>query len=275
MNRRPLLRALATGGALLTAGCVESLPFITDPTTESDLFESHRFEGPELVVTLRDDADVERVVLYDSATDEEYATVERPPGRARFRVVFPDRMETYVGGSLHVRAETSDGRTNRRIPGMVHGYVDGVEVLDDGRARFAVANQGDAPLLVRFVGISGDVPNPAVDVQSDSFDPSSFDLGPGVVGVGPNRPLSPTRSDLVVSPGEVAPFETTYAPFAFPEGTEAADCGGDERNGDIAVLHASGGSASYTFRYRLDGDPVSVEGKSAAVCRGASDGDAE
>ncbi|WP_135851271.1 hypothetical protein [Halorussus salinus] len=275
MNRRPLLRALATGTALLTAGCTDSLPFVADPPTESAVFESHRFEGPHLVVEFRDDADVERAVLYNSATGEEYATVDRPPGEARFRVVFPDRMETYVGRSLHVRAETPDGRTTRWIPERVHGYVDGVDALPDGRARFAVANQGDAPLLVRFVGISGDVPNPAVDVQSDSFDRSSFDLGPGVVGVGPNRPLSPSRSDLVVSPGEVAPFETTYAPFAFPDGIDAADCGGDERRGAIAVLHASGGSASYTFRYRLDGDPISVEGKSAAVCRGADDGDAE
>jgi len=272
MNRRPFLHALATGGAVLTAGCVESLPFVTDPLAESDVFESHRFEGPELVVAFRDDADVERAVIYNSATDEEYATVERPPGRAGFRVVFPDRMETYVGQSLHVRAETSDGPTNRWIPEMVHGHVDGVEVLPDGRARFEIENQGDAPLLVRFVGISGDVPNPTLDVQSDSFDGATFDLGPGVVGVGPNRPLSPSRSDLVVSPSEEARFETTYAPFAFPDGTDAADCGGDERRGDIAILHASGLSALYSFQYRLDGDPVSVEGTSAAVCRDAGDG---
>ncbi|UPV73668.1 hypothetical protein M0R89_14110 [Halorussus limi] len=269
MNRRPFLRALATGSALLTTGCTESLPFAADGPTAADVFADHRFDGTDLVVEFRDGVEVESAVLFDSSTDEEFETVERPAGAARFPVVFPDRLETYVARALYVKAETPDGRVRRRIPETVHGYVEGVEVLDDGRARFEVENQGEAPLLVRFVGISGDVPNPAVDVQADSFDASWFDLGPGVVGVGRNRTLSSSRTDLVVSPGEVAPFETTYAPFAFPDGADAADCGGDERTAEIAVLHASGGSAAYTFTYRLDGEPTAVAGESAVVCGGA------
>ncbi|MFC4450173.1 hypothetical protein [Halorussus aquaticus] len=266
MNRRPFLRALATGGALLTAGCTESLPFVADGPSPEDVFEDHRFYGTELVVAFRDHVEVRNAVLFDSSTDEEFEAVERPPRTARFPVVFPDRPETYVGRSLHVKAETRNGWVRRWIPEMVHGKAKNVEVLRDGRARFEVENQGDAPLLVRFVGIYGDVPNPTVNVQSDSFDESSFDLGPGVVGVGRNRPLSPSRTDLVVSPGEVAPFETTYAPFAF--GADADYCRGDQRTAQIAVLHASGGSAAYTVQYRLDGEPTAVEGQSAVVCGG-------
>lgn len=267
MNRRPFLRALVTGSTLLTAGCTESLPFATEGPSEADVFDAHRFEETDLVVEFRDDVEVEKAVLYNSATDEEYETVERPGRAVRFPVVFPDRLETYVGRSLHVRVETPAGSTNRWIPEIVHGYVRNVELLDDGRARFEIQNQGEAPLLVRFVGVYRDVPNPTVDPQAESFDRSSFDLGPGVVGVGRNRTLSPARTDLVVSPGETVPFETTYAPFAFLGGTDAADCDGGERTAEIAVVHASGGSASYTFTYRLDGEPTHVEGHAAAVCR--------
>ncbi|MFC6836294.1 hypothetical protein [Halomarina ordinaria] len=272
MKRRALLRHLAVGGTLAAAGCLESVSLAADRPEASDVFESYRFEESDLVVRFRDDVDVRSAALYDSSTDEEHETVDRPRGPVRFPVVFPDRPETYVSGTLHVRAETADGQVDRRIPGTVHGHVDGVEVRPDGRARFAVENQGDAPLLVRFVAIHGeDVPNPTVDPQADSFDRSSFDPGPGVVGVGRNRPLSPSRTDLVVPSGETAPFETTYAPFAFPGGTEAAACEGAERTAEVAVVHASGGSAAYTLPFRLAGDPTRLDGRTAAVCDGPDD----
>jgi len=165
-----------------------------------------------------------------------------------------------------VRAETPDGWTSKWIPETVHATTRNVEVLRDGRARFEIENAGGASLLVRFVGIYRDVPNPTVDPQSESFDRSSFDIDPGVVGVGPNRRLSPSGTDLVVSPGETAPFETTYVPFAFPDGAGANACDGDERTAQIAVVHTSGGSASYTFSYRLEGDPGALAGGPAEVC---------
>lgn len=265
MNRRPFLRSLATGGSVLTAGCAGSFPFVADPPDESDVFADHRFEGTDLVVRFREAVDVRKAVLFNSATETTYETVERPPRTVRFPVVFPDRMETYVADSLHVKAETPDGWVRRWIPEIVHGHVDSVEVLPDGRARFEIENQADAPLLVRFVGIYGDVPNPTVDPQRDAVDRSSLGVGPGVVGVGRNRPLSPTRTDLVVSPGETAAFETLYAPFAFTDGADPA-CDGGERTGEITVVHAAGVNASYTFTYRLDGEPTPVEGHEAAVC---------
>lgn len=266
MNRRSFLGTLAAGGALFTAGCAESVGFADSPPDPSAVFEDYRFDGPELLVRFREGVTVERAVLFDSATDEEYGTVDRPTVTVRFPVVFPDRFETYVSRSLHVKAETPDGWTSEWIPETVHATTRNVELLRDGRARFEVENVGGAPLLVRFVGIYGDIPNPTVDPQSESFDRSSFDLGPGVVGVGSNRPLSPSRTDLVVSPGETVPFETTYAPFAFPDGAEPNACGGGERTARIAVVHASGGSASYTFSYRLKGEPSSLPGGTAEVC---------
>ena len=272
MNRRPFLHALATGGALLTAGCAESLSLDTDQPKAFDVFENHRFEGTELVVQFRDGAEVQNATLVNSSTEEEYETVEQPSESARFPVVFPDRLETYVSNSLHVRAKTQDGWVRKWIPETAHGFARNVEVLQDGRARFEIENQGEAPLLVRFVGIYGDVPNPTVNPQRDSFDRSSFAFGPSVFGTGHNRTLSPSRTDLVVPSGETAPFETTYAPFAFPNGTDPDSCDGDERTAEIAIVHASGGSAAYTFPYRLDGDPTPVEGQAATVCGGADAG---
>jgi hypothetical protein len=96
--------------------------------------------------------------------------------------------------------------------------------------------------------------------------PTERVVRPVVVGVGPNRRLSPSRTDLVVSPGETAPFETTYAPFAFPDGAGPDACDGDERTAQIAVVHTSGGSASYTFSYRLEDDPGTLAGGPAEVC---------
>ncbi|MFC4550164.1 hypothetical protein ACFO3H_07590 [Halorussus sp. GCM10023401] len=230
------------------------------------MFEEYRFEGTELVVEFRDTADVRKVVLYNSSTDEEYEVIEHPPSVVRFRVVFPDRMDTSIADSLHVKAKTSDGWAEEWISETVHAHLEGIEVLQDGRARFDVMNQGRAPLLIQFVGIYGDVPNPTVDPQNDSFDRSSLDYGPSIIGIGENRPLTPSRTDLVVPSGETASFETRYAPFAFLNGADAADCSGKERTGQLAVVHASGGSASYSFSYRLSGDPTAVEGRSAEIC---------
>ncbi|WP_235920868.1 hypothetical protein [Natronorubrum halalkaliphilum] len=139
----------------------------------------------------------------------------------------------------------------------------------DSRARLDIENQTSVPLLVQFVAIYGDVPNPCVDPQGDSFDRSASDLGPGVVGAGSNRPLSPSRTDLVVPAAETRAFETTYAPFAFPDGADADACTDDDRRGTVAIVHGSGGSAAYGFTYQLEGEPTSIEadGLEATVCR--------
>lgn len=264
MNRRPFLQSLAAGGALLTAGCVESLPFSTTRLESDEVFDDYRFDGTDLVVEFRDD--VERAVLYELGRDDAYETIDRPGSTVRFQVVFPDRLETYVSMSLRVEAETADGAAQLGVGGPVHPYVTAVEPLPDGRARLEIENQTAIPLLVRFVAVYGDVPNPTVDPQGDAFDESSFDLGPGVVGVDENQPLSPSRTDLVVPPEETRPFETTYAPFAFPDGATTADCDGTERTGSVAVVRGSGGSAAYSFSYRLEGEPAELQGRAAMVC---------
>ncbi|PCR92605.1 hypothetical protein CP557_04300 [Natrinema ejinorense] len=266
MNRRPLLQALATGGALLSAGCTESLPLTGTRLETDDVFGEYWYEETDLLVQFRDDVDVEQAILVDSSTDEEFDRVEGPVGTVRFPVLFPNRLETALSSypGLRVRAETPDGTAHLSVWEVIHGVTSAVEPLPDGRARFTLENQGDAPLLARFVAIYGDVPNPTVDPQADSFDPSTFDPGPGIIGIEENRPLSPSRTDLVVPPGETKPFETTYAPFAFPDGVDAADCAGDERTGRIAVVPGSGGSMAYDFTYRLEGEPANVEGRAAA-----------
>lgn len=266
MNRRPFLHSLVAGGVLLTTGCTESVPFTFNQPDASNIFENHRFEGTDLIVTFRDGVDVQSTVLYNSTTDEEYETVEHPSETARFQVVFPNRLETYIANSLHVKAKTSDGWASRWIPETIHASVESIEVLSDGRARIEIVNLGDAPLLIRFVGIYRDVPNPTIAPQSESVDRSELPFNPGVLGVGPNRPLSPSRTDLVVPSGETALFETTYAPFAFPNGANAEDCNGDERTGEITVVHAAGGSAAYTFSFYLEGEPTTVEGQTAGIC---------
>lgn len=265
MDRRSFLRTLVAGGTLASAGCVGSRSVlddsadasasatISDSPAVSGVVETHRFDGTDLVVRFHDGVDVQRVALENRLSGTAYETIERPADVVRFPVVFPDRLETYVSGSLTVSAETTDGRARQWVPGTVHGVPRNVAVLPDGRARFEIENRGNAPLLVRFVGIYGDVPNPTVDPQRDAFDRSSFDRGPGVVGVGRNRPRSASRTDLVVAPGETKPFETTYAPFALPDGADAADGGGDERTATIAVVNASGGSTAETVTVRLDG----------------------
>ncbi|GAB3664279.1 hypothetical protein [Halopiger thermotolerans] len=266
MNRRPFLQTLAAGGALLTAGCADSLPLTAAELDSDAVFATSRFDGGDLVVEFRDDVDVREVALFDPSRDDEYETIDDPDRSVRFRIVLPERLETRLSPSLRVRAETADGIATLRVGGQVHAFVPDVEPLPDGRARLAIENQGTAPLLVRFVAVYGDVPNPTVDPQADAFDRSSFDRGPGVVGVDGNQRLSPSRTDLVVPADATRTFETTYAPFAFPDGVDAADCSGDERTGKVAVVHGSGGSAAYDFTYWLEGEATALEGRDAAVC---------
>lgn len=270
MNRRSLLASVAGGGVLSTAGCAESLPFGSDDLDAADVFEGYRYEGTDLVVTFREDVDVGTAVLYDPSREAEYETIDRPAGTVRFQVIFPNRLATYVSRSLRVRVESADGEARQSVGGVVHGVTREVTPLEDGRGRLTVENQGDVPLLVHLVAIHGDVPNPTIDPQAESVDRSSFDLGPGVIGSGPNRPLTTTRTDLVVSGGETKPFETTYAPFAFPNRAGSAVCDGDERNATATVVHASGGSTAFSFSYRLEGAPAPVDGTQATVCRNAA-----
>ncbi|ELY49762.1 hypothetical protein [Natronorubrum bangense] len=266
MQRRSFLQTLATGGILLSADCAESVPFSTTRLDSNEVFDGYRYEDRDLVVEFHDDVDVNQAMLADSSIDEEYETVDHPGDSVRFPVVFPDRLESRVSHSLRVNAETDRGSARLGVGQPVHAYVHTVEALPDGRARLEIESQTSAPVLVGFVGIYGDVPNPTLDPQSDSFDHSSV-LGPGVVGAAANRPLSEFRTDLVIPPEETRVFETTYAPFAFPDGIDAADCNGDERTGTVAVVHGSGGSAAYTFTYRLEGEPASLEdGLEAAAC---------
>lgn len=265
MDRRAFVQALGAGCTLLTAGCV-GIPSAGDDQLEpSDVVEDYWYERTELVVQFRDDVDIDKAVLLDSSAEQEYETIEDPPEFARFPVVFPDRLETHLPRRppLRVRANTQDGWTEKSVWEPVHGAITDIEIRRDGCVRFTIENQGKAPLLVRFVGVYGDVPNPTVDPQSDSFDRSTFDIDPSVIGVGKNRPLSPSRTDLVVSSNESVPFETTYAPFAFPDGADTEDCRGLERTAQIAIVYSSGGSAAYTFTFRLDGSPAIIEGHQA------------
>lgn len=289
MDRRSFLRALAAGGTSISAGCAgsrsafddspDASATISDGPERAGVFETHRFNGTELVVRFRDGVDVRRVVLGSRLSEATYETIEQPADVVRFPVVFPDRLETRVSGSLAVSAETATGWARKWVPGTVHGAVRNVAALSDGRARFEIENRGNAPLLVRFVGIYGDVPNPTIAQQRDAVDWSSLDRDPNVVGVGRNRPRSSSRTDLAVAPGEAAPFETTDAPFAFPDGADADDCDGRERSARIAVVNASGGATTETVTVRLEGDSVVGDGRAttaddrptAAGCRRAGD----
>lgn len=266
MNRRPFLHSLAVGGAVLSSGCVEALPFTTTRLESDEVFDGYRYEDHDLIVQLRDDVDITTVTLVDSS-DDDYDTVDHPIGSVRFPVVFPDRLETYLRNQpLRVRAETSAGDARLSVWEPVHGAVRNVTPLADGRARLEIENQGGAPLLVRFLGIYGDVPNPTVDLQADDVDRSALPETAGIVGVDENQPLSPSRTDLVIAPGETEPFETTYAPFAFPDDSDAAACDSDERRGTVAVAHGAGGTAAYGFSYRLGDESAELEGRDATVC---------
>jgi hypothetical protein len=251
MKRRQALATLSTAAVGATAGCAGSLPFGTDPPDAASVVEGYHYEGTELVVQLSQEFDIEQASIYDSTSETRYASIERPASECRFQVVFPARLETYATKSLHLDVKTASGTVTEWVwTGPAHGHVATVDVGPERQAQFEITNQGDTPLLVRFVAISGDVPNPTVDPQDESFDRSALGFGPGVLGTGSNRPQSPSRMDLFVPPGETAPFETTYTPFAVPEESTTAWAGTD-RTGEITIVQGSGTSTKYDFTYRL------------------------
>lgn len=251
MKRRQLLVTLGAAALGSVAGCAESLQFGNDSPRASSVVEGYHYEDTELVVRLDEEFDITEASIYNSSRDTQYASIENPSANCRFQVVFPDRLETYATKSLKLEVDTERGTVTEWIwKGPVHGHTSAVEVGPEGQAQFDITNQGETPLLVRFVAISGDVPAPTVDPQHESFDRSTLGFGPGVVGTGPNRPQSPSRSDLVISSGETAPFETTYSPFAVPEDSNT-EWSGTDRTGEITIVAASGSSMKYNFTYRL------------------------
>ncbi|WP_435345052.1 hypothetical protein [Haloarchaeobius sp. HRN-SO-5] len=251
MKRRRVLATLSAAASGSVAGCSASLPSGTDPPDAASVVESYHYEETELVVQFSEEFAIKQASLYDSSSGTQYASIEHPSSNCRFQVVIPDRLETYATESLHLEVKTATGTVTEWIwEGPTHGHTSAVDVGPEGQAQFDITNQGETPLLVRFVAITGDVPNPTVDPQHESFDRSALGFGPGVLGTGSNRPQSPNRSDLVISPGETAPFETTYAPFAVPEDSNAAWDGAD-RTGEITIVEGSGSSAKYDFTYRL------------------------
>ena len=268
MRRRQYLSGVGSLGAASFAGCVSTvLPGNSDRLPASEVFAEYWYDRGELVVEFQEDADVERVELFDPAEDNAYEALERPASSVRFAVVFPDRLETYVSArpGLRLKAETPDGVARTSVWEPVHGVAREVEVLPDGRARFEIENQGEAPLLVRFVSFYGDVPNPTVNPQADSFELGSLYHSPGILGIEENRPLTPSRTDLVILGGETNAFETTYAPFALSEDMPSNDGDGGARTGMIGIVHASGGVNAYSFTYRIDGDLASIEGQPGPV----------
>ncbi len=269
MNRRRYLAGCGSLTSAAVAGCISNLPYSSSKQVpSSDVFARHWYDPTELVVEFQDDVDVKRANLVEPAADLEYESVDRPGGSLRFRVVFPNRLKTYLGArpGLRVTAQTDDGIARQSVWEPIHGVARAVEALPDGRARFDLENQGEAPLLVRFVGIYGDVPNPTIDPTTDSFDLTTFDLGPGVIGIGANRPLTPSRTDLVIPAGVKKSFETTYAPFSFPSTAPTRTCDGEDRTGMISIVPASGGSTAYQFTYQLDGEMSPLDGHPATVC---------
>jgi hypothetical protein len=253
MNRRQVLATLSTAAFGTVSGCAESLSFGNHPPDADSVVESYHYEGAELVIQLSEEFDITQASIYDSSSDIQYASKEHPASTCRFQVVFPGRLETYATRSLHLEVETTNGTVTEWIwEGPAHSHTSGVSVGPEGQAQFEITNQGETPLLIRFVAISGDVPNPTVDPHQDSFDISALGFGPGVVGTGANRPQSPGRSDLAIPIGETAPFETTYAPFVVPEDSNA-EWAGTDRTGEITIVLGSGISTKYDFTYRLDG----------------------
>src|SRR6056297_1621363 len=174
MKRRPFLHAIPVSGAGLLAGCTEQVLQTESSIESNEVFAGRWFDDTDLVVEFRDAVDVETVSLRNWRTDETYETIDQPGETARFRVVFPERLETYIGDAFQIDAKTSEGRADQHVRGFVHAYATAVEPLSDGRARVDLENQANAPLLVRFVGITGDVPNPTIDPLSDSVDQSSI-----------------------------------------------------------------------------------------------------
>lgn len=242
MSRRQYLGAL-TGSTVLVAGCLDS--FGDDDRDEDEVFADYWYREYELVIEFRNDVDVNTVRLL-SDESQEIERVEGPVGTARFPVLFPDRLDTHLNSKppVRVEAETAGGTARMSVWEPIHGVVRDLEPGPEGRARFRIENQGDAPLLVWFVSVHGDVLKPAADPASEAFELDSFRGGPGVVGIGENCVQYPERPDLVVPGGAELPFETTYRPFADDEGSV-----GKERTGTVSLVQASGGINSYTFSY--------------------------
>ncbi|WP_226480682.1 hypothetical protein [Natrinema amylolyticum] len=207
----------------------------------------------------QDNVEIEKAALVNHATDEEYQQITRPEDSVRFNVVFPDRLESYISKDLYVEAKTADGWIKQWVWEPAHGAMQNIEMLSDGRASFEVHNTGTASLLIRFVGIYRDVPNPTVDIQSDSFDIDSFEQGPSVVGSGRRQESNSQREYLVVGPDETTQLETTYRPFVFSSDKSETACDGSEHTGEIGLVQSPGGTVSYTFTYSLSGDPVRVD----------------
>lgn len=257
MKRRKFA-ALLAGSIPLTGGCLTMESSADNSQNSSDVFRSYSYEGTKLVVRFREEAEIEEAVLVNRTTGEQYQTVSYPGNSVQFDIIFPDRLESYISRGLHVEAKTSDGLVSQWVWEPVHGVAQNIDIQSDGSVCIDIHNTGHAPLLVRFVGIYQDVPNPTVDLQSSSFDRDSFESGPGVVGSGRNQPLNPSRTDLVVGPDETASFETVYRPFAFVDGAPEDACKGTERSGKVGIFHASGLIASYGFTYTGSGGPVAV-----------------
>lgn len=257
MKRRKFA-ALLAGSISLTGGCLMLGSSTDNNQNTSDVFRSYSYERTELVVRFRQEAEIERAVLVNRTTGEQHQTVSHPGNSVRFNVVFPDRLESCISRGVHMEAKTSDGLASKWVWDPVHGVLQNIDMQSDGSVCLDIHNAGLAPLLVRFVGIYKDVPNPTVNLQSDSFDRDSFESGSGVVGSGRNQPLHPSRTDLVVAPDETASFETVYRPLAFVDGTPEDACKGTEHSGEVGIFHASGLIASYGFTYTGSGGPVTV-----------------
>ncbi|WP_440770843.1 hypothetical protein [Natronorubrum sp. DTA28] len=258
MDRRLFLQGVASGCALVTAGCAQLLSTTNSRSEPEEVFKDYTYEGTELIVEFQNEVDIQKAVLFDR--EKEYEIVENLSNIASFPIAFPDRLETHLSRRppLRVKAKVEDNWVEQSVWEPVHGAVRDISILSDGAAQFTIKNLGDASLLVQFVGMYGDVPNPTINPQRDAFDPEHPDIDPNVVGIRGNRAEPTSRTDLVVSPGESAPFETINAPFAISDDSNADKWDGSDQNAQIAIAHASGGTAAYTVSFRFDGEQFEI-----------------
>ena len=242
MNRRQYLSTL-TGSTILVTGCLDN--FSETNRDEDEVFAGYRYSEHDLVVEFQEGIEVETARLLDRESQEK-ERVEAPAGTARFPILFPGRLDTHLTTrpSLRVEAETADGTARTSVWDPIHGVFRDVEPGREGRARFRIGNQGTAPLVVRFVSVHGNVPEPAPDPTSEAFELDQFQSGPGVFGVGENPVRYPERPDLVVPGGAELPFETTYRPFADDDRSA-----GEDRSGTVSLVQASGRTNLYSFSY--------------------------
>lgn len=143
-----------------------------------------------------------------------------------------------------MEARTANGPARTSVWEQIHGVVRDVVPDSEGRARFRIENQGTAPLLVRFVSVYGDVPEPAADPTSEAVELDALQADPGVVAISEGHAQQPDRSELVI-PGETdRSFKTTDRPFG--DDGAATD---EDRSGTVSLVQASGGINSYSFSY--------------------------